>query len=135
MASGNPQWYFRAKFLLHFMGLRLAIVSSHVGLRLGILSSQYRRYKEVTTFFLSFCAPSRKKSGKLKSSYKREYINLGCNVDMDLSGPTIHGWAVLGFEGWLAGYQMAFDTAKSKLSQNNFALGYKAADFQLHTNV
>lgn len=77
----------------------------------------------------------RKKSGKLKTSYKREYLNLGCNVDIDLAGPTIHGWAVLGYEGWLAGYQMAFDTAKSKLSQNNFALGYKAADFQLHTNV
>lgn len=77
----------------------------------------------------------RKKSGKLKTSYKREYVNLGCNIDIDLSGPTIHGWAVLGYEGWLAGYQMAFDTAKSKLSQNNFALGYKAGDFQLHTNV
>lgn len=77
----------------------------------------------------------RKKSGKLKTSYKREYVNLGCNIDIDLSGPTIYGWAVLGYEGWLAGYQMAFDTAKSKLSQNNFALGYKAGDFQLHTNV
>uniref|UniRef100_A0A8B9PC84 Non-selective voltage-gated ion channel VDAC3 n=1 Tax=Apteryx owenii TaxID=8824 RepID=A0A8B9PC84_APTOW len=75
------------------------------------------------------------KSGKLKTSYKREYVNLGCNIDIDLSGPTIYGWAVLGYEGWLAGYQMAFDTAKSKLSQNNFALGYKAGDFQLHTNV
>uniref|UniRef100_A0A3Q2UC75 Non-selective voltage-gated ion channel VDAC3 n=1 Tax=Gallus gallus TaxID=9031 RepID=A0A3Q2UC75_CHICK len=30
---------------------------------------------------------------------------------------------------------MAFDRAKSKLSQNNFALGYKAGDFQLHINV
>ncbi|NXL84705.1 VDAC3 protein, partial [Alectura lathami] len=76
-----------------------------------------------------------KKSGKLKTIYKREYVNLGCTIDMDLSGPTIYGWAVLGYEGWLAGYQMAFDTAKTKVSQNNFALGYKAGDFQLHTNV
>ncbi|CAD7691571.1 unnamed protein product [Nyctereutes procyonoides] len=36
---------------------------------------------------------------------------------------------LLAFEGWLAGHQMSFDTAKYKLSQNNFALGYKAADF------
>uniref|UniRef100_A0A4W5QKX1 Non-selective voltage-gated ion channel VDAC3 n=1 Tax=Hucho hucho TaxID=62062 RepID=A0A4W5QKX1_9TELE len=50
-------------------------------------------------------------------------------------GPIIHAAAVVGYEGWLAGYQMAFDTAKSKLAQNNFALGYKAGDFQLHTNV
>uniref|UniRef100_A0A7M4DVR9 Non-selective voltage-gated ion channel VDAC3 n=1 Tax=Crocodylus porosus TaxID=8502 RepID=A0A7M4DVR9_CROPO len=83
----------------------------------------------------TFVPNTGKKSGKLKTSYKREYINLGCNIDADLSGPTINGWAVLGYEGWLAGYQMAFDTAKSKLSQNNFALGYKAGDFQLHTNV
>ncbi|XP_006897047.1 PREDICTED: voltage-dependent anion-selective channel protein 3 isoform X2 [Elephantulus edwardii] len=76
-----------------------------------------------------------KKSGKLKASYRRDCFSLGSNVDIDFSGPTIYGWAVLAFEGWLAGYQMSFDTAKSKLSQNNFALGYKAADFQLHTHV
>nr|XP_021154673.1 voltage-dependent anion-selective channel protein 3 isoform X3 [Columba livia]XP_021154674.1 voltage-dependent anion-selective channel protein 3 isoform X3 [Columba livia] len=83
----------------------------------------------------TFVPNTGKKSGKLKTSYKREYVNLGCDVDIDLSGPTVFGWAVLGYEGWLAGYQMAFDTAKYKLSQNNFALGYKAGDFQLHTNV
>ncbi|XP_007189055.2 voltage-dependent anion-selective channel protein 3-like [Balaenoptera acutorostrata] len=53
----------------------------------------------------------------------------------NFSGPTIYGWAVWAIEGWLAGYQASFDTAKSKLSQNNFALGYKAADFQLHTHM
>ncbi|KAB0398290.1 hypothetical protein E2I00_013283 [Balaenoptera physalus] len=53
----------------------------------------------------------------------------------DFSGPTIYGWAVWAIEGWLAGYQASFDTAKPKLSQNNFALGYKAADVQLHTHV
>ena len=42
---------------------------------------------------------------------------------------------MLAFEGWLVGYQMSFDTDKCKLSQNNFTLGYKAADFQLHTHV
>ncbi|XP_025867981.2 non-selective voltage-gated ion channel VDAC3-like [Vulpes vulpes] len=77
-----------------------------------------------------------KKSGKLKASYKRDCFSLGSNnVGRDFSGSSIYGWAVLAFEGWLAGYQMSFDTAKSKLSQNNFALGYKAADFQLHTHV
>ncbi|XP_029915253.1 voltage-dependent anion-selective channel protein 3 isoform X2 [Myripristis murdjan] len=83
----------------------------------------------------SFVPNTGKKSAKLKTGYKREYINLGCDLDFDMAGPTIHTAAVLGYEGWLAGYQMAFDTAKSKLTQNNFALGYKAADFQLHTNV
>ncbi|KAG9269956.1 voltage-dependent anion-selective channel protein 3 isoform X2 [Astyanax mexicanus] len=83
----------------------------------------------------SFVPNTGKKSAKLKTGYKREYMNVGCDIDFDLAGPTVHAAAVLGYEGWLAGYQMAFDTAKSKLAQNNFALGYKAGDFQLHTNV
>jgi hypothetical protein len=33
------------------------------------------------------------------------------------------------------GYQMAFDSGKSKLTKNNFALGYSTGDFVLHTNV
>ncbi|KAJ7324412.1 hypothetical protein JRQ81_017432 [Phrynocephalus forsythii] len=77
----------------------------------------------------------RKKSGKIKSAYKRECVNLGCDVDFDFAGPAIHGAVVLGYEGWLAGYQMTFDSAKSKLTRNNFAVGYKTGDFQLHTNV
>uniref|UniRef100_A0A667Z3P4 Non-selective voltage-gated ion channel VDAC3 n=1 Tax=Myripristis murdjan TaxID=586833 RepID=A0A667Z3P4_9TELE len=81
----------------------------------------------------SFVPNTGKKSGKLKTGYKRDYVNLGCDIDFE--GPIIHAAAVLGYEGWLAGYQMAFDTAKSKLAQNNFALGYRAGDFQLHTNV
>uniref|UniRef100_A0A8P4GML3 Non-selective voltage-gated ion channel VDAC2 n=1 Tax=Dicentrarchus labrax TaxID=13489 RepID=A0A8P4GML3_DICLA len=75
------------------------------------------------------------KSGKVKTAYKREFVNMGCDVDFDFAGPTIHGAAVVGYEGWLAGYQMSFDTAKSKMTQNNFAIGYKTGDFQLHTNV
>lgn len=90
---------------------------------------------------LSFCKVTflfyfpRKKSGKIKSSYKRECVNLGCDVDFDFAGPAIHGSAVFGYEGWLAGYQMTFDSAKSKLTRNNFSVGYKTGDFQLHTNV
>lgn len=76
-----------------------------------------------------------KKSGKLKVSCKRECFSLGSNADRDFSGPTICGWAVLAFEGWLTGYQMSFDTANSRLSQNNFALSCKAADLQLHTHA
>uniref|UniRef100_A0AAZ3RE85 Non-selective voltage-gated ion channel VDAC2 n=1 Tax=Oncorhynchus tshawytscha TaxID=74940 RepID=A0AAZ3RE85_ONCTS len=84
---------------------------------------------------VSLTQPNLKKSGKVKTAYKREFVNLGCDVDFDFAGPTIHGAAVVGYEGWLAGYQMTFDTAKSKMTQNNFAVGYKTGDFQLHTNV
>ena len=30
---------------------------------------------------------------------------------------------------------MAFDTSKSQLTKNNFAIGYGSGDFTLHTNV
>ncbi|KAM6965468.1 voltage-dependent anion-selective channel protein 3 [Aplochiton taeniatus] len=83
----------------------------------------------------SFVPNTGKKSAKLKTGYKRDYVNVGCDLDFDMAGPTVHAAAVLGYEGWLAGYQLAFDTAKSKLAKNNFVLGYQAGDFQLHTNV
>ncbi|NXU60451.1 VDAC2 protein, partial [Horornis vulcanius] len=87
------------------------------------------------TFDTTFSPNTGKKSGKIKSAYKRECVNLGCDVDFDFAGPAIHGSAVFGYEGWLAGYQMTFDSAKSKLTRNNFSVGYKTGDFQLHTNV
>uniref|UniRef100_A0A8C1Q4H4 Non-selective voltage-gated ion channel VDAC3 n=1 Tax=Cyprinus carpio TaxID=7962 RepID=A0A8C1Q4H4_CYPCA len=81
----------------------------------------------------SFVPNTSKRSGKLKTGYKCDLVNVSCDIDFE--GPVVHSAAVLGYEGWLVGYQMAFDTAKSKLVQNNFALGYKAGDFQLHTSV
>ena len=50
-------------------------------------------------------------------------------------GPSIRGALVLGYEGWLVGYQMYFETSKSRVTQSNFAVGYKTDEFQLHTNV
>ena len=59
----------------------------------------------------TFSPNNGKKSGKVKSSYKREYINLGCDVDLYFAGPAIHGSGVFGYEGLLAGYQLTFDSA------------------------
>lgn len=87
------------------------------------------------SFDTQFAPQTGKKSGKIKSGYKQEYINANCDVDFDFAGPTVHGSAVLGYKGWLAGYQMSFDTSKSKLTKNNFAVGYNASDFTLHTCV
>lgn len=87
------------------------------------------------SFDTSFAPHSGKKSGKIKTAYKMDYLNLACDVDFDFAGPTIHGAAVLGYHGWLAGYQMSFDSSKSKLTKNNFAVGYSGEDFTLHTSV
>lgn len=86
-------------------------------------------------FDTSFAPQTGKKSGKVKTGYKNDYVNLNCDVDFDFSGPTINGAGVLGYNGFLGGYQMAFDTSKSKLIKSNFAMGYEAGDFTLHTNV
>ncbi|XP_053776667.1 zinc finger MYM-type protein 5 isoform X3 [Desmodus rotundus] len=48
---------------------------------------------------------------------------------------TLLNTAVFGYEGWLAGNQMTFESAKSKLTRNDFAVGYRIEDFQLFTNV
>uniref|UniRef100_A0A4W4HDN7 Non-selective voltage-gated ion channel VDAC1 n=1 Tax=Electrophorus electricus TaxID=8005 RepID=A0A4W4HDN7_ELEEL len=85
-----------------------------------------------TCFLIS---PHSKKSGKIKTCYKREHINLGCDVDYDINGTAVHGAVVVGYEGWLAGYQTTFEAGKNRVTQSNFAVGYKTDEFQLHTNV
>ena len=85
------------------------------------------------TFDSTFSASTGKKSGKIESSHKRECINLGW--DVDFAEPAICGSAVFGHEGWLAGHQMTLDRAEAKLTRNNFAVGYRTGDYQLHTNV
>jgi len=87
------------------------------------------------SFDTQFAPQTGKKSGRIKTSYKQDHINLNADVDFDFAGPTVHGAGVLGYNGWLAGYQMTFDTAKSKLTKNNFAVGFAADDFTLHTSV
>ncbi|KAM3868585.1 non-selective voltage-gated ion channel VDAC1 isoform 2-T2 [Diretmus argenteus] len=77
----------------------------------------------------------RKKSGKIKTGYKRDHINIGCDVDYDINGTAIHGAGVVGYEGWLAGYQMTFEAGRNRITQSNFAVGFKTDEFQLHTNV
>jgi hypothetical protein len=57
------------------------------------------------------------------------------DVDLDMNGPVVHKSLVIGHLGWLLGLQASFDTAKSQLTRNNFAIGYQANDFTLHTNV
>lgn len=85
-------------------------------------------------FDSSFNPSSGKKKAQVKTTYKGEFVQTNADVDFDYAGPTIKGAAVVGYKGWLAGYQMAFDTAKSKLSSNNFALAYNGGDFILGAN-
>ena len=39
------------------------------------------------------------------------------------------------YNGWVCGLHGAFDTAKSKLTNSNIAVGYRSSDFVLHSSV
>lgn len=87
------------------------------------------------TFDSTFSPQTGAKSGKIKCEYKHDLVSLNSDVDINLGGPLVNASAVIGHQGWVAGYQMAFDSGKSKLTKNNFGLGYSTGDFVLHTNV
>ncbi|CAD7693330.1 unnamed protein product [Nyctereutes procyonoides] len=64
------------------------------------------------------------------------------NLDMDfyVAGPSVWDAQVPGQEGWLAGSwlassQMNSEATKSGGTQNNFVVGYKTGELQLHTNT
>uniref|UniRef100_A0A2K6EYM4 Non-selective voltage-gated ion channel VDAC1 n=1 Tax=Propithecus coquereli TaxID=379532 RepID=A0A2K6EYM4_PROCO len=75
------------------------------------------------TFDSSFSRNTAKKNAKIKTGCKREHINLGCDVDFNIAGHLIPGTL------------MNFEATKSRVTQSNFAVGYKTDEFQLHTNV
>lgn len=64
--------------------------------------------------------------GRVLSNF---YVSLGC---------TFLPSVLFRYKGWLAGYQLAIDTAKTaktRLTQSNFAIGYTKDDLTLHTAV
>ena len=65
-------------------------------------------------FDTTFSPSTGKKSAVIEAGYRRDYINVNADVQFDVGGPIIHGAAVLGYEGWLAGYQVGYDTGKSE---------------------
>uniref|UniRef100_A0A182PLM3 Uncharacterized protein n=1 Tax=Anopheles epiroticus TaxID=199890 RepID=A0A182PLM3_9DIPT len=75
------------------------------------------------------------KTGRFKTAYSHDRVRVDADFNVDLSGPLVNASGVAAYQGWLAGYQVAFDSQKSKITANNFALGYSAGDFVLHTNV
>lgn len=86
----------------------------------------------------SFFPSSGFRQAKLKANYRRDYLNAEGDVDMQSNGPTLRGSSVFMYNGWYAGYQVAYNTTASKLDANNVACGYQCPDFTVHsalTNV
>jgi len=84
----------------------------------------------------TFSPDSGKKSGKLKGQHKSTNATLDVDVNgADDSSVLVNGSVVLGYQGWLGGYQMTFDSVAGILKKNNFSAGYSAGDFQLSTAI
>lgn len=83
----------------------------------------------------TFAPQTGSKSGRIKTAFQHDSVALDADMDLNTKGPLIGAAAVVGYQGWLAGYQTAFDSEKKKLTKNNFALGFSTGDFILHTNV
>ncbi|XP_065158279.1 voltage-dependent anion-selective channel-like isoform X1 [Atheta coriaria] len=83
----------------------------------------------------NFAPHSGNKAGKVKSAFTNDMVAVNADVDINQDGPIINAAAVIGYQGWLAGYQAGYDINNKKLTKNNFALGFTTGDFILHTNV
>jgi hypothetical protein len=82
----------------------------------------------------TLAVPTGSKSGAIKAAFKKDYVNIALDANL-AKAPVINGAAVVGYQGVLLGYQMAFDVGSSKLAKSNFALGYSAGNLTLHTAV
>jgi voltage-dependent anion channel protein 2 len=87
------------------------------------------------SFDASFSPQTGGKEGHVKTSYSHEKVQFDADSSIDLAGPVVHASAVVGYQGWLAGYHFQYDTPKAKVTGNDFALGYTAGDFVLNTTV
>lgn len=84
---------------------------------------------------LNFSPQEGYQSGLIKSAFVNERVALNADFDLNSNGPLVNGAAVVGYQGWLAGYNAAFDVQNSKLAASKFALGFATSDFVLHTCV
>lgn len=80
----------------------------------------------------SFAPATGKKKGTLKGTYKSEFVTVNADANLMMT-PTLNAAAVASYKNVHVGTQIAFDTAKSKLTKNNFALGLTNKDFTVHT--
>lgn len=77
----------------------------------------------------------RQKTGNIKAAFVNTQVALNADTDFTADGPLVTASAVVGYQGWLAGYQAGVDISNKKLNKSNFALGFSTGDFTLHSNV
>ncbi|XP_050302088.1 voltage-dependent anion-selective channel-like isoform X3 [Anthonomus grandis grandis] len=84
---------------------------------------------------VNFAPQTGAKSGNVKVAYVNKQVALNADSDFTADGPKVTASAVVGYQGWLAGYLAGYDVNNKKLTKSNFALGFTSGDFTLHSNV
>jgi len=79
-----------------------------------------------------FMPASGQVKGAAKATYKADCVTINADSSLDLS-PTLNAAGVFGYQNWLVGVQVGFDTVKSALTKTNLSIGYTGKDFTLHT--
>ncbi|KAJ3288600.1 Mitochondrial porin [Borealophlyctis nickersoniae] len=74
------------------------------------------------------------KNARAGVEYKQDYIFTRTAVDL-FRGPTLHGDAVVGNEGFLAGGEVAYDVADARVTKYNAAFGYVAPEYNVTLNA
>lgn len=89
-----------------------------------------------TTIDVCFAPASGKRSGKLKTAFKRPNVHTTTDFEVSDAGPTVKASFVLAGQpscGWVGGYSGAYNTSKGQLTSSDFSLEYVAQDFTLHS--
>merc|ERR1712193_520159 len=60
---------------------------------------------------------------------------MSAKLKTDFTAPTVNASGVLAYQGWHLGYQGSYDTAASKLVENNACLTYKSGAVTLHAAI
>ncbi|XP_019770281.1 voltage-dependent anion-selective channel isoform X4 [Dendroctonus ponderosae] len=84
---------------------------------------------------LNFAPQTGQKTGNVKAAYVNKQVAINADSDFRADGPIVSASAVVGYQGWLAGYLAGYDVNNKKLTKSNFALGFTSGDFTLHSNV
>lgn len=87
------------------------------------------------TFLAGLSAQTGKRSAGLKFAYKRPFLNVTTDVDLDFAGPIVRSAAVSAYNGVRFGGSLVFDTAASAITRYNLALGMGGPRYTLHAGT
>jgi len=87
------------------------------------------------TLLAGLSAHTGKRNAALKFTYRRPFLHLTTDVDLDFAGPIVRSSAVSSYDNFRFGGSLVFDSAKSAITRYNLALGLGASRYTLHAGT